>query len=297
MTVFVIFLALLIVGIQTQQASASTEDRSGTIPPGPDNANYGVFLPQAITADDDQTDPDDDKHIDDKPTGVCPTTSTAVYASLPVDGPPADRPPPVHADLNLSVRSYVTVTQPLGLVDINGPTDPDAPQLAGVVQGSGPEFVAAYQVNEWDWGCSGDAGAPWYGHGCRGEPITDPPVTLAAIYTQQGAPIRTPSRHAEIHAGNYVALVVYAEEQRLTLVYTRRDTAAYGYVIHLEDICVDPALLQLYRTLDAAGRSWLPAVHSQEQVGSGADAPAKIAVRDSGSFMDPRSRKDWWRGH
>ena len=226
----------------------------------------------------------------------CPTVSEANYASVPVFGARAGHPPPIHADLNLAVRGYVTTTAALTLVDINGPTDDDAPRLGTLFAARPlPAFVGAYQVNGWDWGSAECPDALWAGHGCRAAPIADPHVTLLAMASARGEPVLAPYRRAEIYPARYVALALYAEETRLTLGYTREDSAAVGYVVHLEDICVDPNLLALYRTLDAAGRTSLPAVRSMEQVGVAAGPALKTAVRDTGSFMDPRSRKDWWQ--
>ena len=58
-----------------------------------------------------------------------------------------------------------------------------------------------------------------------------------------------------------------------------------------------PQLVQLYRTLDAAGRSELPALRNDEPLGLAASTSIRIAIRDTGRFMDPRSRKDWWVGY
>ena len=52
------------------------------------------------------------------------------YDTIPVQGPPIDRPPPVNGDVNLNLRGYVDTDSHLGLVDIQGPADRDAPQLA-----------------------------------------------------------------------------------------------------------------------------------------------------------------------
>ncbi len=232
---------------------------------------------------------------EDDPNG-CPTVSDAQYASVPVIGPRADHPPPIHADLNLAVRGYVTTTAALTLIDMNGPTDDGAPRLGTLFADRPlPQFTGAYQVNGWDWAGTECPDAPWAGHGCRAAPIADPPVTLLAMASARGEAILAPYRRAEIYPAHFVALVLYAEETRLTLGYTREDSAAVGYVIHLEDVCVDPNLLSLYRSLDAAGRASLPALHSMEQVGVAAGPAVKAAVRDTGSFMDPRSRKDWWQ--
>ena len=232
---------------------------------------------------------------EDDPNG-CPTVSDAQYASVPTIGPCPGHPPSIHADLNLAVRGYVPFTAALTLVDINGPIDDDAPRLGTLFADRPlPEFTGAYQVNGWDWSSTLCPDALWAGHGCRAAPIADPPVTLLAMASARGEAVLTPYRRPEIYPAHFVALVLYAEETRLTLGYTRDDSAAAGYVIHLEDVCVDPNLLSLYRSLDAAGRASLPALHSTEQVGVAAGPAIKAAVRDTGSFMDPRSRKDWWQ--
>ena len=68
-------------------------------------------------------------------------------------------------------------------------------------------------------------------------------------------------------------------------------------MVHIEDVAVDPALLDLYNQLNAAGRAKLPALHNGETLGVATGATIKVAIRDSGSFLDPRSRKDWWIGY
>jgi hypothetical protein len=119
------------------------------------------------------------------------------------------------------------------------------------------------------------------------------------LATTPGEAIYVPERGSQIYRGGYVALVLYAEKQRLTLGYTRRNHVAAGYVVHIEDVCVNPNLLALYQAqLDGAGwndTGHLPAVVNNQAVGTALGHELKIAIRDSGSFMDPRSRKDWWR--
>jgi hypothetical protein len=81
------------------------------------------------------------------------------------------------------------------------------------------------------------------------------------------------------------------------VVYTREDSVANGYTVHLEQFCVDPNLLALYQADNGAGRGSLPAVHNGEQVGTTLYNQVLVGVRDRGEFADPRSRKDWWRGN
>ena len=204
--------------------------------------------------------------------------------------PPTDRPAALHADLNLALRAYEGVSDPLDLIYYNGPTDPGAPQLAGIFADHRvPEFTSAHQVYDWNWSCGPD--------GCRGTLIGSPPVTLLGMRTRPGEPLAAPSRSAEIYGGGYRSLVLYAEATRLTLKYTRDDNVVAGYTVHLEGLSVDSGLLALYRQANAAGRSSLPALRNDQVLGVAAAAEIRVAVRDSGTFLDPRSRKDWWQGY
>lgn len=217
-------------------------------------------------------------------------TPGATFTALPVQGPPVDRPPATHPDLNLAIRSYLTTTAALTLIDVDGAADPDAPQLAALFGSPRlPTFTAAYQVYDWNWACSSD--------GCRGDLIRSPAVTLLAMAVTPDEPLFLPTRNQQIYTGGYKAFVLYAEETRITLSYTREDTPARGYLLHMEDITVDPALLALYRAKDAAGRKELPALRNNERFANASGNTVKIAIRDTGSFMDPRVRKNWWRGY
>lgn len=220
--------------------------------------------------------------------GGCPASSGNQYTSIPVTGAPATHPDALHGDLNLALRGYVPAEAALSLVDINGPTDGDAPQLAGVL-GRLPSFGRAYRARDWNWAC-GELG-------CRGGELGNVEVSLVALQSSPGEAVYAPSRGAEIYGGGYVALVVYADASRLTLGYTREDSVANGYAVHLEEFCVDPNLLGLYQANNAAGRGSLPAVRNGESVGTARYHQVVVGVRDRGSFTDPRSRKDWWRGY
>ncbi len=222
--------------------------------------------------------------------GACPQQSQATFAAVPIQGPPSSRQAAQHPDLNLVLRGYVPTSAPLTLVDVDGPTDGDPPQLAAIFSSPRlPPFTAAYQVYDWDWQCTPD--------GCRGAPIAFPPVTLLELAAHPGEPLTVPDRGASIWTGHLKAMVLYAESRRITLAYTREDTAAVGYLVHMEGICVDVNLLALYRQLDSAGRTHLPALSGDDVLGTAADARFRVAIRDTGSFMDPRSRKDWWQGY
>jgi hypothetical protein len=214
----------------------------------------------------------------------CQPVPGASYGSLPIVGDPTDRPAEEHADLNLALRGYEPTNAYLGLVEYGPPTDPGSPQLTGLYSPAHvPQFVAAYQVHQWDWECN-----------CRGPVITGPDVTLLGVAGEPGELVHVPPSGYDI-GGGYEVHVLYAEPHRITLKYTGEDNVVYGYTIHVEDICVDPDLLALYEQWNAAGRSSLPALRAGQAFGYATGSSFGIAIRDTGAFMDPRSHQDWWR--
>ena len=86
-----------------------------------------------------------------------------------------------------------------------------------------------------------------------------------------------------------------AGDSGITL-YIGTDDDFHGYVVHIEDVCVDPDLVDLYWDLHNKGRKELPALKGHQAFGKAINNEIKVAVRDTGSFLDPRSRNDWWRG-
>ena len=218
---------------------------------------------------------------------TCPQTG-ASYATLEIPDWQPSPPAESHGDLNLALRGYVLNPDAvLGLVDISGGTDLNAPQLAGLfATPHAPSFQAAYRVHNWDWSCN-----------CRGAPIDDVDVSLADLAAAPGDTIHVPDSGYGI-GGGYETLVLYASAERLTLKYTSEDNVAFGYTLHLESICVDPELVALYQSLNSAGRHALPALRAGQAAGRVRNnGRVRVAIRDAGAFMDPRSSEDWWRGY
>ncbi len=221
---------------------------------------------------------------------ACPTASSNQYVAIPVAGGGLAHPPTQHADLNLTLRGYAAVDAARTLIDKDGPVDGDPPQLAGLFSDNRtPHFGQPYRVYDWDWGCAA--------HGCRGALLETPSVTLVALHMHPGEIVRIPRRGQQIYGGGYKAMVLYAEPTRITLGYTREDSVANGYAVHIERVCVDPNLLALYTASDANGRASLPALREDETIGVAAAGDLLVAVRDRGAFLDPRSRLDWWQGY
>jgi hypothetical protein len=212
----------------------------------------------------------------------CEPIPGVTYATLSVNGDPTDRPAAEHADLNLALRGYELTDAYLGLVDYGG-GDPSAPRLNTLfADGRVPAFPAAYQVYDWDWGCN-----------CRGALLTEWPVTLIGMGTAPGEILHLPDSGYDIGSG-YEALVLYATEERITLKYTREDNVVRGYTIHVENVCVEPTLLALYESWNDAGRGRLPALRGGQPLGRARGGEIRVAIRDNGTFMDPRSLRCWW---
>jgi hypothetical protein len=218
------------------------------------------------------------------------------FELIPVDGGPPDRPDFLHADLNLGLRGFARTSAPAQLVDYNGDTDKNAPKLYGLFGDDRvPSINNVYQVYTWIWDAKQCEGVL---HGCRGAVDGGWEVTLAGFATSPGEPILIPERGPEVHPGGFVAMVLYAAENRITLGYTRTDSVAFGYAVHIENVCVHPSLLALYRA-QTDENGWhvtgeLPALRNNEALGTACGGEIQVAIRDNGAFMDPRSRKDWW---
>lgn len=217
----------------------------------------------------------------------CPTTSTLAYTLIPMEAADTNHPDNLHGDLNLALRGYQPSNAAKALVTYNGDVDPGAPQLTGLFTDQRRATISSvHQVRDWRWDCAE--------HGCPGDWLTNYDVTLLGVATTPGEVVLFPKREAEIYAGGYIAVVLYAEETRLTISYTRDGSVANGYSTQLENFCVDPNLLAQYREGNAGGRHQLPGLHAGESVGVAAYGELLVAIRDRGMYMDPRSEHDWW---
>jgi hypothetical protein len=218
------------------------------------------------------------------PETTCRAMQPQGYGSLSIRGGATDHPASGQADLNLGQRAWRPVNAPLAFQSIGGPTDGNAPRFSSLFAPSRiPRMTGAYQVFNWD-----------FRTGRRTSPVTSPAVTLVGFATVSGEPILLPGSGYSIGDG-YAALVLYAEPSRVTLKYTREDNVAVGYTLHLENLCVEPHLLALYHYLNGAGRRQLPALRNGQPLGTANGTQILAGIQDSGAWMDPRSRKDWWQ--
>lgn len=205
--------------------------------------------------------------------------AAAGYPTLSISGNPSSVPARQQADMNIELRGWRETNAKRTLVSINGPTDAKAPRLDTIFDGGRlPPMAHVYKVGVF-------AGIA-HGIEQKGD------VHLVGFATRAGSGLRVPRSGYDIGQG-FTAMVLYADSDGVTLKYTREDGVVTGYVVHLLGLKVDPALVAGYRGCVAGGRRQLPAVRGGAVIGRATGA-LKVAVRDSGTFMDPRSRKDWY---
>jgi len=241
------------------------------------------------------------------PGTACGTIEGASFNTITVSQIP-DKPPVTNVagnpDYNISMRGWEVVADARKeIYDMGVSTDPDdlAPQLYGLfLDNRIPQVSQTYQMYDWAWGEDGALGS-------RGDLYHSPEVTLLGATTTPGEEIKMPSSGYSI-GENYEAMVLYADEDSITLTIKADDaiyeviqhdvgdpTVLAGYVIHVEDICTEPRLLDLYNTSNLAGRSSLPALVEGQSFGRAKGTELKFSIRDTGSFMEPRNTQNWWR--
>ncbi len=222
----------------------------------------------------------------------------------------AETPPIIpaaqHPDKNLSMRSPyrdVSSTYPKGIVNLGSQAaDSKAPKLYGLfspVQYN-PTVVTNTQVHNWNWATMQN-GAWLDPNAC---PVNFcPQVSLVWFQSAIGQPIYVPNSGYRIGGNpNMEVMVLFADSDQITLKFTREDTVATGYTLHIEGICVDPNLLALYQSLDQNGTGPrynnssfnLPNLMAGQAIGVAKGTSFGVAIRDVGTFMDPRNYPDWW---
>jgi hypothetical protein len=154
--------------------------------------------------------------------------------------------------------------------------DPNAPNFSRIFK---PDFVQAYTIHDWDWGCN-----------CKGNLIKEDSVVLVGIKTTPGEPVFIPPKEGDIYGGSYYAAVLYASEDSLTFLYARAGSVVKGYTVHYLGLHTDPNLIARFR--ESKG-SELPGLTLDTPVGFASDQLI-VAIRDNGKFLDARSKRDWW---
>lgn len=238
---------------------------------------------------------------------VCPVNSSNVYAwgwAIQYDLDNPVRFARDHADKNIELRGYTPNTDPnlrRELVNYGSDDPKQPPQFATFFSPYRvPNLVNFYRVYNWVWAPSPDPGT-------RGTPITSYRVTALGLATVPGEPLHVPISGYDIGGGMEV-LVLFADEDTVALRYTREDSSgSQGYTVHVDNICTDPNLLDLYNQLDdPKGPRYvfryrgyccydLPTLPAGAVIGTARSTEIVVAISDTGSFMDPRSCNEWWQ--
>jgi hypothetical protein len=241
--------------------------------------------------------------------GPCATASGWHYAAggaaqWDTDNPV--RPAWNHADKNIALRGYKRNTS-ASLRFVNyGSDDPTTPpQLATLFNPARvPAFTNGYQIYNWNW-------APSPNPGTRSSQVnTTWPVTVLGLATTPGEALRVPASGYNNIGGGFSVIVLYADEDTIAINFTREDSAATGYTVHIDNVCTDSNLLKLYNQLDAPGGPRyvyysstpslaevynLPNLPAGQVFGVARSSEIRVAIVDSGSWMDPRSCDEWWQ--
>jgi len=189
-------------------------------------------------------------------------------------------PPYPNPDTNIGNQADLNADKVL--IDIGGETDPKAPQL-GTITGnaiSNPSIKELYQIKDYN-----------------GAAIIPPDysnnwgVTLMT-WLNAGQAIKVPQSGYDIGEG-YQAVILYAAKDQITISYTNGgDGIVRGYTIHVINFPkIDPNLVSMYEQYISQGKVIeLPCGYT---LGT-SNGSELVSIRDTGSFMDPRSKKDWW---
>ena len=229
---------------------------------------------------------------------ACPQTSQNKFDLTQVNGGyyKGNRLTDENADFRLSILGYAPALEAAQIVTYSQQPDGNAVKLSGLLRRV-PTFVAAYRVRNWNWDDGVGSSPPYGTPGAVNGDTQIPPIVLDVDTTLSEA-VFAPTRGLVIDGANHVALVLYAAETEITLMYGNQDSVVNGYLVHLVNLCVDPNLVLLYRAQLSVGKrstGKLPAVRSGQQLGTASGAQLTLAVRDTGRYMDVRSAKDWWR--
>lgn len=237
-------------------------------------------------------------------TYSCPLTSSNKYRKGAVEQWDEENPirrASQNPEKNWLMRGYERIDgleHDLVWLDSTDPNYP--PQIATIFSPDRtPIFMSLYRVHDWVDGKPGPVYTNWE-------------VTAMGMLTTPGEIIQPTWHSYNIGepGGVGASVVLYADAHSLTLGVSRNDSAIFGYAIHYEGLCTDPHLMALYRSLDRGARyMWtgtprdgkadydLPIVLPTDTIGTARGTELVIAIRDSGSFLDPRSEGDWWKVH
>jgi len=203
-----------------------------------------------------------------KPNFSCPSFSSENYEAATVL---VKNSTPISLRRDLTLPPLIPISATLSLIDgqIADP-DPKVPQFSTVFSPKRtPRFLAAYKAE-------GGVRGPY-----------PPEVEILEVETTPGEPLYFPQTGYDIGGGN-AAMVLNATDDKITFKITREDNVVYGYTLYFEGVCLDKNLEALYQRLNSEGRNSLPAIKVGQVFGWAKSNQLKIALRDTGTFLDLR---------
>jgi hypothetical protein len=203
-----------------------------------------------------------------KPKFSCPSFSGENYDTATVI---VKNSTPISLRRDITLPPLIPISVTLSLIDgqIVDP-DPKVPQFSTVFSPKRtPRFLAAYKAE-------GEL---------RGPQSTD--VEILELETNPGESLRFPKTGYDIGGGN-AAMVLNASEDKITFKIGREDNVVLGYTLYFEGVCLDKNLEALYQRLNSEGRNSLPAIKVGQIFGWAKSDRLKIALRDTGTFLDLR---------
>ncbi len=223
----------------------------------------------------------------------CPSTSNQIYQSKAVGRynhnklqPPYEENP----ELNLRLRGWGEVNESTDLQSRHGNNyglDPIMPpQYSSLYNGPVPQIAKTYVVYAWDF-VNKKSLAP---------EVSTPnfKVHMIGLSATNGQALYGLKAGKTIDGTN-VFLVLYATKNEIVFTHSDEDNIEDGYLYYFEDICVDPNLLTEYKNDSSEERrGHLPVIKTGQIFGYAANTDPKTSVRDTGSFVDPRAKEDWW---
>lgn len=196
----------------------------------------------------------------------------------PACGPQAN----IHPDINIKLRGFQRTDGVMNVIDLGSlstDVDPKHPNIDTLFDNPLEHaIVGLYNVGVWE-GKNTGIYTDW--------------VHLVGFSVFPTDNIRVPTSGYDLGCG-FEVMVLFADENSITIKYTLDDNMVSGYGIHILGIKVREDIVAKYKAADLAGRKELPVLRAGEILGHPAEAAIWVSVRDTGAFLDPRSCQDFW---
>ncbi len=183
-------------------------------------------------------------------------------------------------DNNFGERGYTKTEGGLNRYSEAHPIDLGAPQLTTLLDETLPPITGIGNVNR----LADDHAESW-----------SPEGTMIFLGAKSGETVYVPASGYGI-GGNYEAVVLYADSNRVTLKYTiphPENPIGDGYTVYIEGVDINPEIISLYQqSISKEGQ--LPAVSAHYPIGTVTESgEVGVAIRDTGAFLDVRWQ-EWW---